>query len=571
MKNLRHPNIVKLVGICWEDSLFACCLEFVENGSLEDWLRRTAGSTAYDPSKKKKKKKSREYTEAADMPLSESVFRGYDHDGSQYVEGEHTEEDKKQIASMTATMNQICSECVGADIADLAKYSEDEMVAEATKAGKWKPVAKADGGELELGAKCWWQYNASGKFPEALARIQVSASPAQIFGLYVDQRFGASSKEFERNCEVIESTGTTQLNFLLTPKVMVGMSDRESLTRTVRKKIDGGLIACHYQVEDERKPVAKGAKRVWSEYCITAREKEGSGGNVSDLLCMFRVDPNLGGLAKYATKRGAKMLVCGAADPVIKLKRETERLLAEYEPVLEEDASGTQSLTWRGQLLNIAIQCAVGVQYLHHEQYWAEEEEKNEDGQIIPAGYRQCIIHRDLKPDNMLLTKDWQLKLTDFGEARAVNLNQVRSASKHRKSDRRATSALLPPCSHMRVVLCSHMCVADDDERRNADLRGAGGDGWEPLRRYRRQLQLRHLSRRHDPRREGCDGVLLPGSSQGDEEEDEEGRGDHDLEQPDVQQRMASAPPVGVREELPQAVQAAEEMLGAEEGGPAGV
>jgi len=43
----------------------------------------------------------------------------------------------------------------------------------------------------------------------------------------------------------------------------------------------------------------------------------------------------------------------------------------------------------------------------------------------------------------MLLTKDWQLKLTDFGEARAVNLNQV----------------------------------ADDDERWNADLRGAGGDG----------------------------------------------------------------------------------------------
>jgi hypothetical protein len=29
MKNLRHPNIVKLVGVCWDDSLFGCCLEYV--------------------------------------------------------------------------------------------------------------------------------------------------------------------------------------------------------------------------------------------------------------------------------------------------------------------------------------------------------------------------------------------------------------------------------------------------------------------------------------------------------------------------------------------------------------
>jgi len=41
-------------------------------------------------------------------------------------------------------------------------------------------------------------------------------------------------------------------------------------------------------------------------------------------------------------------------------------------------------------------------------------EEKNEDGKIIPAGYRECIFHWDLKPDHMLLTKNWQLKLTDL-------------------------------------------------------------------------------------------------------------------------------------------------------------
>jgi serine/threonine protein kinase len=38
------------------------------------------------------------------------------------------------------------------------------------------------------------------------------------------------------------------------------------------------------------------------------------------------------------------------------------------------------------------------------------------------AGWRECVVHRDLKPDNMLLTKGWMLKLTDFGEARATNM-----------------------------------------------------------------------------------------------------------------------------------------------------
>jgi len=45
------------------------------------------------------------------MPLAEIVFRGYDHDGNQYNEGEHTAEDKTQIESMKATLERLSAEC----------------------------------------------------------------------------------------------------------------------------------------------------------------------------------------------------------------------------------------------------------------------------------------------------------------------------------------------------------------------------------------------------------------------------------------------------------------------------
>ena len=40
MKNLRHPNIVKLVGVCWDRKMLGCVLEYISNGSLGDLLKK---------------------------------------------------------------------------------------------------------------------------------------------------------------------------------------------------------------------------------------------------------------------------------------------------------------------------------------------------------------------------------------------------------------------------------------------------------------------------------------------------------------------------------------------------
>ena len=75
-------------------------------------------------------------------------------------------------------------------------------------------------------------------------------------------------------------------------------------------------------------------------------------------------------------------------------------------------------MTWKNHILKSMTECALGVQYLHQAQYYDEAERT----------FKNCIIHRDLKPDNMLVTKDWVLKLTNFGEARAEDLNQTMTA-----------------------------------------------------------------------------------------------------------------------------------------------
>jgi len=70
-------------------------------------------------------------------------------------------------------------------------------------------------------------------------------------------------------------------------------------------------------------------------------------------------------------------------------------------------------LTWRNNIYNWALGVATGVSYLHGSRYF--DEKTNE--------WKNTIIHRDLKPDNFLIASDFVLKLTDFGESRAIDLD----------------------------------------------------------------------------------------------------------------------------------------------------
>ena len=96
------------------------------------------------------------------------------------------------------------------------------------------------------------------------------------------------------------------------------MSNRENLASVVVKKIDDGIMQVHYQVLDERAPVAKRGKRISSEYCLTYKEKEGSDGKVSVLSCYLRVCLHLGRLASALDGFAAKQGVVSVPGPQVR-------------------------------------------------------------------------------------------------------------------------------------------------------------------------------------------------------------------------------------------------------------
>ena len=111
----------------------------------------------------------------------------------------------------------------------------------------------------------------------------------------------------------------------------------------------------------------------------------------------------------------------------------------------------------------------------------------------LQASHDQKVIHRDIKPDNMLLTRDGRVKLTDFGIAQIVNTNHFT-----RTGASMGTLAYMPP----------EQRVSAKNLDRTADLYAAGASlyailtGKEPFDLYNEALHDRIFEGVDDPLRE---------------------------------------------------------------------
>jgi len=252
MKNLRHPNVVELVGVVWSDFLFACCLEFIPNGSLEDWLRRTAGGKSYDPLTRKKKENK------LDVHNSRcgKIHKGFDYDSS-YDESLLTSKDKEAVTFVTETAERLVSECRGDDSGSAISFealsAEDDM-------------------PFQYGVQGWSRFNRMSKMGETVAVLPcVNATPSQTFAKYSEVLDTSDySSEDLKQIEKVYEDSTTRIEFLKLP-FPSPLSDREMLWRGFYMKLsDGSFVDVTYDIEDERKPVANGAVRMGLYYVSSA-------------------------------------------------------------------------------------------------------------------------------------------------------------------------------------------------------------------------------------------------------------------------------------------------------------
>ncbi|GMI38656.1 hypothetical protein TeGR_g5775 [Tetraparma gracilis] len=398
MKNLSHPNVVKLTGVCWSEELFACLLEFVENGSLEDWLRRTTGG-----------KTTKAYIEELEKEGS----------GGAVSVCYRLSNINPRFTGLASGMNKIVAKAA-AKLAVPPMLITKENVELALKEYALKPLPEVAFKGFNLAG----EYNNDEHRGEAIAHCFVNARPSQVFGAYSDSRFTRPNERVE----VLDSTYTASTELLTVPVNVPTVSDRESLYRSVNfvDVAEQTYWKVGYTVEDERRPPDSRTVRMDGLYLFIVKEMPRTEGNRSECWQMNQIDFKFGTGLGFANAVAAEKASEHVAEPLVHMVGQVEKLLNQYKPPVIERDQERVDLTWKGRLWRMALEAALGVQYLHHHRYWSDGGQRH-NGAINAveeeeAGWKESVIHRDLKPDNMLLTNDWKLKLTDFGEARAQNM-----------------------------------------------------------------------------------------------------------------------------------------------------